>query len=47
MRESKHPSFLEIFIKPRYRSDLGIPSESPTENKLALMRNINPSESLN
>lgn len=47
MRESKHPSFLEIIIKPGYRTDLGRPSESPSENKLALMRNINPSESLN
>ena len=47
MRESKRPSFLEIIIKPGYRTDLGRPSESPSENKLALMKNINPSESLN
>ncbi len=40
MRESNHPSFLEIIIKPGYRPDLGRPIESPSQNKLTLMKKL-------
>lgn len=40
MRESDHPTFLEIIIKQGYRSDLGRPAESPIDNKLAFMQTL-------
>jgi phosphonopyruvate decarboxylase len=35
------PSFLEIFVRPGARSDLGRPTSTPAENRDALMSNLN------
>lgn len=41
IHKNEGPLFLEIFIQNGSRSDLGRPKESPVENKLLFMKQLN------